>query len=293
MYLKSLPNISTFNCNPPRLDRNEVIYAHTDANYFYPEHKTPYLFVANFLSKGKYILNKKPIQISDKHFYFLNVNDQLEIRFADNVPLKTFIILFADDFVSESFNYRSVSDEDHLDLPDEIKLRRKFEIPSVPFALNDRILGKIRAILQNASNKEGLETHTLELVFEFSKLHRDSIEQINRIAAVKKSTREELYRRLFLAAEFMNDNIFEQLSVEQIAKEVCLNKFHFLSNFKALYQTTPHQYFVELKLQKAVQLLKSKRYNVTDVCFMLGFESIGSFSNLFKKRFHISPSKLR
>jgi AraC family transcriptional regulator len=141
-------------------------------------------------------------------------------------------------------------------------------------------------------HKEALDTLLFELIIEFSLLNKHISKQLKKIDAVKKSTREELYRRLFLAKEFIHDHVCENLTLEQIAKAACLDKFHFLYNFKALFNTTPHQYYTELKLQKAFQLLQSKQHSVTGVCYLVGFKGIGSFSNLFKRRFDISPSQL-
>jgi AraC family transcriptional regulator len=291
MFSTALPNINSYNTKETKLKENTVVFANTNNKYFYPEHKTPYLFVTNFLNKGKYVLNKSHIEISDKHFYFLNANDHLEINFNKNVPLRTLLILFEENFIENSFAYLKSSNEELLDLPIR-ELNSELKLPNVPFGFNRVIREKTEQLLQKSLQKEDADVLLSELITEFLLLNKDTGQQIKKINAVKKSTREELYKRLVLAKELIHDNVCENLTVEQIAKEVCLNKFHFLSNFKTVFNTTPHKYHTEKKLQKAFQLLQSKQYSVAEVCNLVGFESIGSFSNLFKRRFEISPSQL-
>jgi AraC family transcriptional regulator len=148
MISTTLPNINSYNNKEPRLQENTVIIANTNDKYFYPEHKTPYLFITNFLNKGKYALNKRPIEISDKHFYFLNVNDDLAINFQKDVPLQTLLILFEKNFVEHCFSFLKSSNEELLDAPIH-PLNSESRIPNVPFDFNNVIRGKTEQILQN------------------------------------------------------------------------------------------------------------------------------------------------
>jgi AraC-like DNA-binding protein len=189
------------------------------------------------------------------------------------------------------FSFLNSSNEELLDVP-TLPLNSGPSIPNIPFDLNNIIRGKTEQILQRSLHKEALDNLLFELISEFSLVNKYISKQLQKIEAVKISTREELYRRLFLAKELIHDNVCENLTLEQIAKAAHLDKFHLLSNFKALFNTTPHQYYTELKLQKAFQLLQSKQHTVTGVCYLVGFKGIGSFSSLFKKRFDMSPSQL-
>jgi AraC family transcriptional regulator len=89
--------------------------------------------------------------------------------------------------------------------------------------------------------------------------------------------------------------LYQRLSpvtLGDIAKEARLNKFHFLTLFKKIYRLSPHQYLVRLKLEFAHGLLEAGNSRVTDVCHLVGFESHGSFTNLFKRYYGIVPSQL-
>lgn len=99
-----------------------------------------------------------------------------------------------------------------------------------------------------------------------------------------------LYRRIVQAKLFIDAHYQEALDLDDIADEACFSKFHFIRQFKKIYQNTPHQYLIAVRMQKALVLLQNGT-NVTAVCYEVGFESPGSFSTLFKKHFNITPGE--
>jgi AraC-like DNA-binding protein len=72
-----------------------------------------------------------------------------------------------------------------------------------------------------------------------------------------------------------------------------MNSQHFLRMFRQIYQITPHQYLVNIKLEKAKQLLHSTTLPVWEICNAIGFESVYSFSLLFRKKFGLPPARFR
>lgn len=97
-----------------------------------------------------------------------------------------------------------------------------------------------------------------------------------------------IYKKIAYSKIFIDDNHEKTLGLDEISREACISKFHYVRLFKTIYNKTPHQYLLEKKIDKAKELLK-KDYPVTDVCFQLGFESIPSFSKLFKNYTGQSP----
>lgn len=98
-----------------------------------------------------------------------------------------------------------------------------------------------------------------------------------------------LYRRIVQAKLFIDNNYAEKLDLNNISDEAYFSKFHFLRLFKSAYGKTPHQYLKYVRIEKAKELLK-KGSPVTEVCFLVGFESLSSFSGLFSKLAGKSPS---
>lgn len=93
-----------------------------------------------------------------------------------------------------------------------------------------------------------------------------------------------LYRRLVQAKLFIDAHYYEQINLEMIADEACFSRFHFIRLFKTIFGKTPHQYLIEVRLKQARHLFEQGK-SAADVCYAVGFESITSFSVLFKKRY--------
>lgn len=102
----------------------------------------------------------------------------------------------------------------------------------------------------------------------------------------------DIYQRIAAAKVYIDDNYHEDINLEQVAQQAFLSRFHFHRLFKQVYQRTPHQYITQKRLDKAKSLL-SENKAVSDVCNEVGFESIGSFTALFKKEMGFPPAYYR
>jgi len=103
----------------------------------------------------------------------------------------------------------------------------------------------------------------------------------------------ELYQRIVSAKLFIDDNFHEAIDLDKIANQACLSRFHFHRLFTKVYKKTPHQYVTQKRIDKAKALLNTHQLTVTEVCNEVGFESIGSFSILFKKEIGFAPTYYR
>jgi len=98
-----------------------------------------------------------------------------------------------------------------------------------------------------------------------------------------------LYRRIVRAKLFIDNNYSENIDLNNIADEAFFSKFHFIRQFKKIYGKTPHQYLIVVRIEKAMELLRTD-IPVSEVCYAVGFESLGSFSGLFKRIVGLTPS---
>ena len=117
-------------------------------------------------------------------------------------------------------------------------------------------------------------------------------EQSARIPAARKSTQDELFRRLLIGREYIHSHIATPLSLADVARAACVSPFHFHRGFTQAFQQTPHAYITGLRLDKARQLLGSG-LGVLEVAIEVGFSSPSTFSRLFRSRFGMAPSSAR
>lgn len=102
-----------------------------------------------------------------------------------------------------------------------------------------------------------------------------------------------LYRRIVRAKLYIDAHFYQSLNVDQISSEASFSKFHFIRLFKKIYLKTPHQYLRDVRLDSAQKLMSNGDMDIESVCLKVGFESVGSFTSLFKRRFGVTPAIYR
>jgi AraC-like DNA-binding protein len=103
----------------------------------------------------------------------------------------------------------------------------------------------------------------------------------------------DLHERLCRARRYIDECYDLPLDLREISKQACLSRYHFLRLFRDTFATTPHQYLIQRRIEKAKELLCSEEFSVTDVCFEVGFQSLGSFSTLFRRCVGDAPNNYR
>jgi len=105
--------------------------------------------------------------------------------------------------------------------------------------------------------------------------------------------RAEWYASVRKARAFIDEHFAEPLDLDAICREAHFSRYHFLRLFRSAFGVTPHQYLTQKRIEKAKVLLAANEVSVTEVCFAVGFQSLGSFSTLFQKHAGRSPQQYR
>ena len=101
--------------------------------------------------------------------------------------------------------------------------------------------------------------------------------------------KQYLYRRIVRAKLYIDENFSSPVDLKNVSGEACFSKFHFIRLFREIYGVTPHQYLTLVRVDRAARLLESGA-SVKEACFKVGFDSVGSFSGLFKRRIGVTPA---
>src|SRR4051812_26053318 len=95
------------------------------------------------------------------------------------------------------------------------------------------------------------------------------------------------------ARDLIDRDYAEPLKMDRIAGEAGYTRFHFTRSFAAAYGETPSAYLTRRRLERAKTLLRDANLTVTEICLIVGFESVGSFSSTFSRVVGISPTAYR
>ena len=117
------------------------------------------------------------------------------------------------------------------------------------------------------------------------------IQEVNRIKVICFSN--EIQLDIAIKTKRYIDTHFDTaINLDVLAHLRFTSKYHLVRVFKKYYGITPRQYLINKRIEQAKKILKTGK-SVSDTCYAVGFESIHSFSNLFKAKTGISPSIYR
>jgi AraC-like DNA-binding protein len=91
----------------------------------------------------------------------------------------------------------------------------------------------------------------------------------------------------------MNENVFVEVHLQEIASRLNMSYTTFRKNFKKYVGVSPARYFSELRLLKAKELLAETAYSIKEISYMLQFSSFEHFATMFKKATGITPKDFR
>ena len=83
------------------------------------------------------------------------------------------------------------------------------------------------------------------------------------------------------------------LDLDRLAAVAGVSKYHFVRCFEAAYGETPIRYLTRRRIERAQDLLRAANLTVTEICMLVGFASLGSFSSRFRELVGESPTAYR
>lgn len=99
--------------------------------------------------------------------------------------------------------------------------------------------------------------------------------------------------RIIKILNFIENNVYESISLNELANLANLSLFHFHRLFKKETQVTAKQFIDSMKMEKALDILVNTNMSIADLAISLGFNDYETFSRNFKKYHKISPVDLR
>ena len=99
--------------------------------------------------------------------------------------------------------------------------------------------------------------------------------------------------RLTLARSYIDRHYDQPLTLDHLSQTAGFSPYHFIRLFHAAYRQTPHQYLIQRRIDQAKDLLGASDLPIQDICVEVGFESLGSFSTLFRRVTGLTPGAYR
>lgn len=243
---------------------------------------------------ARYSVKQRQYSVNDSNYLILNECTRYNLVLDHTEPIESFCVFFSPEFVGKTISDLGSSDEQLLD--DALQKTGDIQL----LERNFRHGGNISEILRYgrgffASDRFKMEKEEFyhDLLTSIIVQNSSSLGEAFQLTSKKKSTREELYRRLYYAKDFMDCNYTEDLTLKKLAEIAQLSENHFLRNFRQVFDRSPFQYLTELKINEAKRQLLQTDKPISTIAADVGYSSLSNFSHYFKTRVGVSPTALR
>jgi AraC family transcriptional regulator len=232
--------------------------------------------------------------VDDDVYLVLNQGQPYTISVDTNEPIDSFCVFFADGFAQQVRHSLCSSDTQLLDTPEPLAAPVEFFDRTYP---HDRLLwpalAQLRALTGPPYEQGWLDEQFHGLMVRLLHIHQRAMREAERLPAARPATRNELYRRLHLARDYIDATYADPLTLVDVGRIAGLSPNYLLRSFRQLFDQTPYQYITARRLDIARQLLAETEHSISEICLAVGFESLGSFSWLFRRKIGVAPSEYR
>lgn len=263
---------------------------------YYPTHWGPLSMKCAFGGKEYYQKGRCKYGVSDESFLLLNEGTEYSSYIEAGEAVESLTINFNINYQSDVARVVLSGTDKLLDDPFYTS-KRGILVEEKLFSHNAPVspwVYKIKELTDNFGENTNAINEALYFLLE-ALLISDAalLNEIREINAAKLSTKKEMYRRLNEVRDYIDSCFNEDISLEVLSKIALMSPFHLLRQFRKNYHTTPHQYLINRRLDRARNSISYSNASLTDICFMTGFKDASSFSKLFKRRFGLSPQQYR
>ncbi len=250
------------------------------------------------LSDGfqKHVLDNKEYILDKSRYLIINEGEEFASNLQSNKPIEGLLIAFnRGDYNSFVKNFHQ-SSINLLDDPfDVVSSEISFQVQD--FEMNMRMQTYFQSLKEEILYKDKQTLYCEELfnkiLIEIYLQQNVLKKEILELEAEKVSTKKEIFRRIELCRNFIDNHISENISLKELSLISTMSPFHLQRCFSAFYKKSPHQYLVQRRLEKAKFMLKDTRKTVREIAKEIGLNNQSSFGRLFKKKFNFTPIAYR
>jgi len=280
------------------LKNNNQISSETVKQAFYPEHISNFSIKTVFNGITSYSIGRRKLNLFPDRFLAINKGTSYSSKVDSNIPVNNLSISFSPAFLSDF--YRSNHKNHHVLLDEPFfndETPEKFFLETIyPFDgdMKYNIMHLKHQLEQEAPDDLLVNEYLHHCLINYFKVYKNEVlNKSENLKFLNKSTKVEILKRLTLAKEYIISNYNKNIDLQDIAHSACLSVNHLLRTFKQAYGKSPHQYLIQIRIDRSKYLLKHSEYTINEIVEIIGFECPSSFIRLFKTINKITPGQFR
>jgi AraC-like DNA-binding protein len=239
-----------------------------------------------------YYANGKKYTVKEGEYIIGNDFTHSVVHIDKSVPVQGLCIDISPQIISEVALYHDVNGSDLREflLSDQFFVNRyNVKNTSLGYTLND-----INTRIKAGAFRNDL--HQNELFYSLAESiitdQRFVFDHLSKMSFKKEVTNEEVFRAMLNAKAHMDAHIMDNLSLEELSKQIGISKYHFLRVFKNTFGISPYQY------QKRMRLLQARQelilgHDILETAIRYGYFNVQSFTKAFKTAFGKTPGVIK
>lgn len=278
-----------------RFHEANVIIDAPASQIHYPEHWGGLSIKCAFNGSENYRTTKTHYRVDDSSFLVFNEGNLYSSWIDETKPVDSFTLNMTPGFEKQATSallssQASIIDDPLKSYPDRIRF---IECLYHHGGGITELMMKMRALAKDLRrNSLRLEEMFFELFIAMNSLQTTTHLSPDQ-SYLRRPARLELYQRLLRARDFMQSCFSGNLTLSAISEVACLNKFHFLREFRRAFGKTPHRFLTEARMAAACDKMSRTSDPIAKVCNDVGYDDLASFCKLFKKETGYTPAAYR
>ena len=231
-----------------------------------------------------YYFENNLLKASEQKVVVGNSNTEARILIDSKVDVKGICIDFGTSMISDFLLDSSFSSDVVLAILNEQYLTG--ELKSQNKTLQGLVLNLFRTIKSEFSQTK-VEEQLLLILQSYFDIQEFRLNHARKLRYVRSNTKVNTIDFILDAKCYIDNNYQNNVNLDLLSNQVGLSKFKLLRDFKAVFGTTPYDYMISKRLEKAVTYLGIMP--IHEIAILVGFADSSSFGKLFKQYFGMTP----
>lgn len=278
------------------LGRINAVLTGTSRSYHVSNYKGSLSLKTVLRGSGTWEADQRRFVVRENCWLVLNDGQRYSLEIDSRQPTTTFCVFFQRGFVEDIWRSKITRSERLLDEPDfDITRQRALFVERLG---DDEELRDELRLFRNVLEGGYLDSNEAQDAFVrlASRLvsHECGVERRTaELSATRASTQKEICKRVMRGRDLLLSAFDQHLTLKELAHAACMSPYHFHRSFRQLFGATPHALLTKYRLRHAAIRLRASNESVTAISAESGFESLPSFSALFRRHFGETPSHFR
>ncbi len=228
---------------------------------------------------GEITIGNKTFEAKQDHIYFIKAGTLHAIKQKNNMKV---VDLKFSAFGDALLKYLS-------NIPEEFQIS-DISFMKMMFSLisKEGIDGNIYC---NQIISSALKLLLAKIIHEFNEKEISAIHDYQVYFKPPQHSKNNTDTLIFDLKNYIEQNIHRTITLDELANKTNLNKTYFIKRFKFLFEETPINYILNMRIEKAKKLIVSENLSIQEISERVGFNSLHYFSMMFKKIEGLSPTE--